>query len=96
LKILWLEKAVVDLEEAYEFILYDNPSAAAGEVEKVLKSVERLCDNPAMGKAGRVPKTRELVVPGTPYLVIYRVKNGRLEVLCVFHGARQWPLKRRS
>ncbi len=96
LKILWLEKAVVDLEEAYEFILLDNPPAAAGEVAKVLKAVELLSDNPAMGRPGRVPKTRELVVPGTPYLIIYRVKNDRLEVLRVFHGARQWPKKRRN
>jgi toxin ParE1/3/4 len=91
LKILWLEKAVIDLEEAYEFILYDDPSAGAGEVGKILKSVELLADNPALGKAGRVPKTRELVVSGTPYLVIYRVKNDRLEVLRVFHAARQRP-----
>ena len=49
-----------------------------------------------MGRPGRVPKTRELVVSGTPYLVIYRVKNDRLEVLRVFHGARQWPQKKRK
>jgi toxin ParE1/3/4 len=96
LKIRWLEKAVVDLEDAYEFILFDNPPAAAGEVDRILRAVERLADNPAMGRPGRVPKTRELVVPGTPYLLIYRVKNDRLEVLRVFHGARQWPLKRRK
>jgi len=95
LKILWLEEAVVDLEDAYEFILYDNPPAAAGEVARVLKAVEHLSDNPALGRPGRVPKTRELIVAGTPYLVIYRVKNDRLEILRVFHGARQWPPKRR-
>jgi toxin ParE1/3/4 len=89
LNIRWLDKAVIDLEDAYEFILYDNPPAAAAEVDKILKAVERLKDNPAMGRAGRVPKTRELAVSGTPYLVIYRVKNDRLEILRVFHGARR-------
>ncbi|MBN2345808.1 MAG: type II toxin-antitoxin system RelE/ParE family toxin [Candidatus Aminicenantes bacterium] len=96
MNIRWLEKAVVDLEEAYEFILFDNPPAAAGEVDKVLRAVERLAENSAMGRPGRVPKTRELVVPGTPYIVIYRVKNDRLEILRVFHGARQWPQRRRK
>lgn len=95
MNIRWLDRAVVDLEDAYEFILYDNPPAAAAEVEKVLKSVERLKDNPAMGKAGRIPKTRELAVPGTPYLIIYRVKNGRLEILRIFHGARRLAHKPR-
>jgi len=89
LNIRWLDKAVIDLEDAFEFILFDNPSAAAAEVDKVLSAVERLKDNPAMGRAGRVPKTRELVVSGSPYLIIYRVKSDRLEILRVFHGARR-------
>ena len=93
MKIFWLEKAAVDLEEAYEFILLDNPSAAAEEVDKIIKAIERLTVNPALGKAGRVAKTRERVVAGTPYIVIYRVKDNRLEILRIFHGARQWPDK---
>ena len=50
----------------------------------------------ALGKAGRVAKTRELVVAGTPYIVIYRVKDNRLEILRIFHGARQWTDKSRK
>jgi len=83
----------MDLEEAYEFISFDNPLAAGNEVDKVLHAVELLSMNPALGKAGRVAKTRELVVAGTPYIVIYRVKGNRLEILRIFHGARQWPEK---
>jgi len=96
LKIYWLEKAAIDLEEAYEYILFDNPSAAKNEVNKVLEAVELISMNPALGKAGRVAKTRELVVAGTPYIVIYRVKDNRLEILRIFHGARQWPDKNRK
>jgi toxin ParE1/3/4 len=96
LKILWLEKAAIDLEEAYEFILIDNPTAAENEVNKVLQAVELLSTNPALGKAGRVPKTRELVIAGTSYIVIYRVKGNHLEILRIFHGARQWPYKNRK
>ncbi len=93
MKVFWLEKAAGDLEEAYEFIALDNLSAAAEEVDKILKTIKRLGENPAIGKAGRIPKTRELVIAGTPYIVIYRVKDNRLEILRVFHGARQWPDK---
>ena len=96
MKICWLEKAAIDLEEAYEFILFDNPLAAKNEINKVLEAVEWLSGNPGMGKAGRVVKTRELVVAGTPYIVIYRVKGNRLEILRIFHGARQWPDKNRK
>ena len=96
MKIFWFEKAAIDLEEAYEFILFDNPPAAENEATKVLEAVELLSINPALGKAGRVAKTRELVVAGTPYIVIYHVKSSRLEILRIFHGARQWPDKNRK
>jgi toxin ParE1/3/4 len=96
LKIFWLEKTLIDIEEVYEFIASDNPLAAEKEINKVLEAVKRLPENPGMGKAGRVAKTRELVVAGTPYIVIYRVKGNRLEILRIFHGARQWPNKTRK
>ena len=44
-----------------------------------------------MGRPGRVPGTRELVVPGTRYLVPYRVTGDTLQILRVYHGARNWP-----
>jgi toxin ParE1/3/4 len=96
LKILWLEKAVIDLEEAYEYILYENPPAAESEINKVLKAVELLSMNPALGKAGRVAKTRELVIADTPYIVIYRAKGNRMEILRILHGARRWSIKNRK
>ncbi len=44
-----------------------------------------------MGRAGRVPGTRELLIPGTPYIIPYRVRAGAVEILRVFHAARRWP-----
>jgi toxin ParE1/3/4 len=38
-----------------------------------------------------VEGTRELVVSGTPYIVVYRVMGKVITVLRVLHGARQWP-----
>jgi len=49
--------------------------------------------NPALGRAGRVAGTRELVVAGTPYVVPYRVRGEAVEILRVFHAARRWPEK---
>jgi plasmid stabilization system protein ParE len=44
-----------------------------------------------MGRPGRVPGTRELVVAGTPYVVAYRVAASQIDVLAVIHAARRWP-----
>ncbi|MCK5058768.1 MAG: type II toxin-antitoxin system RelE/ParE family toxin [Candidatus Aminicenantes bacterium] len=93
MRIRWLKKAATDLEDLYEYIASGNPNAAGKEVEKVVEYVELLRDNPAMGRAGRVPHTRELVIPGTPYITAYRIKNNVLEILRVIHGARKWPTR---
>ncbi|TAI66617.1 hypothetical protein CWO89_07380 [Bradyrhizobium sp. Leo170] len=50
-----------------------------------------LSDNPEMERPGRVPGTRELVIPMTPYIVPYRVAGQTVQVLRVFHGAWRWP-----
>jgi len=38
-----------------------------------------------------VAGTRELVIPGTPFLVAYRVSSGYVDVVAILHGAWQWP-----
>jgi toxin ParE1/3/4 len=47
--------------------------------------------NPHMGRPGRVPGTRELVIRRTRYIVPYRVHGETLQILRVYHSARRWP-----
>jgi plasmid stabilization system protein ParE len=44
-------------------------------------------------RPGRMVGTRELVVPDTPYVIPYRVRLQRLELIAVFHGRQKWPAK---
>jgi len=90
-RVRWLQTARAKLESEAQYIARDNPLAAARVVVSIAEAVERLRDFPALGRPGRVIGTRELVVPGTPYIVPYRVRNDRLEILRVFHAARKWP-----
>jgi addiction module RelE/StbE family toxin len=76
-----------------DHVAEDNPSAAAAIAEAVLRSVERLATQPQMGRPGRIVGTRELVVPGLPYIIPYRVRGERLELIAVFHGRQKWPDK---
>jgi toxin ParE1/3/4 len=92
-RVRWLRRALANLEEEAQYIAADNPAAAARTVAIIFAAVDRLARHPAMGKSGRVPETRELVVAGTPYVIPYRVRGGVLEILRVFHAARQWPSK---
>jgi len=90
-RVRWLRRALANLEEEAQYIAADNPAAAVKTVGQIFAAVDRFARHPAMGRSGRVPGTRELVVSGTPYVIPYRVRGGVLEVLRVFHAARQWP-----
>ena len=54
-------------------------------------AVSRLADFPESARPGRVPGTRELVVPATPFIVVYRIEATCVVILRVLHGAQKWP-----
>lgn len=89
--VVWSARAVRHLDRLRAFIARDRPGAAGNVVAAILGHVDRLAQHPGLGRAGRVPGTRELVVHGTPYLVPYRVRNDRLEIIAIFHGRQRWP-----
>jgi toxin ParE1/3/4 len=91
MNILWTDPAEADLDSIVEYILADNPQAALSMYERIRERVGRLGNFPFTGRPGRLPNTRELVIPDTPYIVVYRVHPPVIEVLRVFHGARLWP-----
>ena len=90
MKIVWSRRAIRHLERVRDYIAADNPHAAARVARQILDSVDLLARQPHMGRAGRVLGTRELVVPGAPYVIPYRVRRGRLELIAVFHGRQKW------
>jgi toxin ParE1/3/4 len=90
LKILWTAAALRHLSEAREYIEIDNPAAATRQIEIIETSVNHLRAFPMMGRSGRLAGTRELPIPATPYIVVYRVKEKSVQVLAVLHGARNW------
>ena len=91
LKITWLKKALANLDAEAEYISRDSHAAAQRVAMAIEQAVQLLASHPALGRAGRVEGTRELVVIGTPYIIPYRVREGRVEVLRVFPAARKWP-----
>jgi plasmid stabilization system protein ParE len=91
MKVRWLRKALANLEDEAEFIATENAEAARLVVKRVLDAVAMLADQPAIGRPGRIPGTRELVVLKTRYLVPYRVRGSTVEILRVFHTSRLPP-----
>ena len=90
MRVRWLRTAINTLDEQADRIAQDDPAAALRVLGRVRNAVEALTKYPAMGRPGRVPLTRELVIPGTPFVVVYRVRAD-VEVIRVLHGAQSWP-----
>jgi toxin ParE1/3/4 len=90
-KIVWLELAIFDLHQVREFIRLDNPPAAEKAGIQIESTILNLARFPDMGRAGRRPQTRELMIPGLPYRVVYRVRGDTVQILRVYHTKRRWP-----
>jgi toxin ParE1/3/4 len=92
--IKWLRTALRNLDHHASYIAKDNPGAARRAVERVRAAVGRLPQYPNMGRSGRIPGTRELIVGGTPWIIVYRVRADAVEIIRVLHGAQRWPPQR--
>lgn len=93
MRVRWLRTALRNLEDEAAYVAIDDPIAAGMIVRRIMAAVAMLEAHPALGRPGRVPGTRELVVPKTRYLVPYRVRGDAVEVLRVFHTARRPPTR---
>ena len=89
--IVWSPRAIEHLAHLREYITRDNPNAANRIASALLEAVERLAKLPNLGRPGRVAGTRELVVSGTPFIIPYRLRGDRLEIVAVFHARQKRP-----
>ena len=93
MKVVWSRRAIRHLAHIREYIEKDSEQNAVLVAERLLEAVSLLQTHPEMGRPGRELGTRELVVPQTPYIIPYRVRRERLELIAVFHGRQKWPDK---
>lgn len=91
MRLRWLRKALHNLDEEAAYITTDDAAAAQLVVGRILESVAQLAHQPGLGRPGRVPGTRELIVQKTRYIVPYCVRGDTVQILRVFHTSRRPP-----
>ena len=91
MRIRWTVSAVEDLAELRAYIADREPRAAGRVARAIREDIRLLSRFPSLGRPGKVPETRELVIRKTPYIVMYRVRDEQLEILRVLHATRRWP-----
>ena len=90
MRLFWTPEAVQDRDEIYDHIEADNPVAALSLDALFSDRAKHLIDHAGLGRPGRIPGTRELIMHRN-YILIYDVADDAIRVLRVVHVARQWP-----
>ncbi len=88
-EIVWSPAARTRLEEIRAYVALDKPEAAARLATRIVAVVEALKMHPYLGRASAEPGIRELVIGGTPYVVLYRVRGQRVTINTIWHSAQQ-------
>ena len=91
MKVVWTRRAIRRLLALRSHIANGSEQNAAIVARRILEAVDLLERQAEIGRPGRVLGTRELVVPRTPYLIPYRVRKGRIELISIFDGHQKWP-----
>jgi addiction module RelE/StbE family toxin len=88
---IWTIQAKQDLKAQLAYISQENPEAAKNMAVRIKVSCAGLDQYPKVGRVGAVKGTRELVLPGTPYVCVYRLVDGRVQILRLLHTRMMWP-----
>jgi len=86
--IVWKVRAIRDRDAIHAYIARDNPARAYEVVLAITKAVNLLADFPQLGRLGRKAGTQDLVVPRLPYIVPYRRRSDRIEIIRILHTSR--------
>ena len=91
MEVRWAPHAADDLERIFYRIGKDNPTAAREVVATIYEGCSELKSFPNRGRPSRIKGRRELVFPRLPYIVVYRVQAGAVEISRIYHAAQDWP-----
>ena len=86
----WLRSAVATRVAQLNYIAQTNPKAAANQGNHIDTEVRRLLRYPYLGRVGVKHGTRELVITGTPFVLVYRIRirAKRIEIVDLWHSAQ--------
>jgi addiction module RelE/StbE family toxin len=91
MKLRWTHEAASDLERIAGFLFATMPQHAEGLVRRIYNAPAALLQFPRLGRPGRKPGTRELVLSPLPYILVYQLDEDTITLARILHGAQSWP-----
>lgn len=87
----WTKPAVDDLAHICDYTEERfGPAQARRAAGAIYDAADSLNHMPHRGRIGRKPGTREIMVSGHPFVVIYRAGKEAVQIIRILHGAQQW------
>jgi plasmid stabilization system protein ParE len=91
MRLIITPQADEDLQGHIAYTAQHDPDAAERILVRIIERLRSLAEYPMMGKPGRLPETRELVITDTRYVAVYEILAETVYILHINHGRQQWP-----
>lgn len=92
LNISFSRRARKDLASIRDYISDFDEQRAEAVILRILQSIRMFDRFPLLGRPGRVEETREFVIPGLPYIVIYEIASEtEIVILSIVHERMNYP-----
>jgi toxin ParE1/3/4 len=91
MKLRYTPQARRDIDSIADYIAERNPAAAKRVGDRIRRTAGLLSEFPLIGHTGKLSGTQEFVIPGLPYIIVYRVDptgEQTIAILGVHHGAQ--------
>lgn len=88
--IYWLPKAHHSRVAQLGFLAKRNPELAVRIGDALSAAVAQLADDPDLSRVGRIAGARELRVPDTPFILVYRIEDDAITILRLLHYRRRF------
>jgi toxin ParE1/3/4 len=87
----WTQPAADDLLHICDYTADHFGAAQARRVaDAIYETATSLQEMPKRGRKGRKPGTREMLISGLPFVIIYRVGQEAVEISRILHTSQQW------
>jgi toxin ParE1/3/4 len=87
MRLRWSPEAEIDFLAIVGHIAVDSETAATRQARLLLAATRQLELFPRSGRRTRTLRTRELVVPKTPYIIKYSIEEDVIILISIRHGA---------
>jgi toxin ParE1/3/4 len=83
LRLRFTRRARRHLDAIAEYIAERNPDAARRVGARIRETIDLLSAFPHIGHEGALAGTREMSVPGLPYIIVHRIEAGEEDTLII-------------